>query len=273
MASRLSASLRVVTINTWKGDGPYGRRIEVLAEQLAALKPDVVACQEVLQSNDGTLSTVDTLAAALGVEAHSAPARAKERTVEGMRMDCTSGLAVFSRWPPTGSQTIALPSDPEDGERIAQLLTLDTPGGEVLIANTHLTHLPARDDLRRAQLETVLGALASPRPIVSRLLCGDLNARPGSPAIAYLEDGDHRWEARDAGGCGGTAEGWATLSDRNPYVRKGIGEHVVDYIWSLDRPGDCQTTVTDARIVLDSAAENGVFPSDHFGVMATFELG
>ena len=36
--------LRIVTLNTWKGDGAYRARLEAMAVGLATLQPDLVAC-------------------------------------------------------------------------------------------------------------------------------------------------------------------------------------------------------------------------------------
>ncbi len=264
--------MRVVTINTWKGDGPYRRRMELLAEQLHALEPDVVALQESLHTHDGAHSTHETLAEALEMNAGFAPARDKRRVIEDEPHASWSGLAVLSRWPITPSPTLELPADPEDGERVAQSATLDTPHGTVALANTHLTHLRTRDDLRCEQLRVILEAMPPAEEAEARLLCGDLNARPGSPAIEYLVRGDHGWDARHAWTQSQRLTPHATLSERNSYVRDGLGAHTIDYIWTLARSPRKQPRLVETCIVLDEADEHGFHPSDHFGVMAEFEL-
>jgi endonuclease/exonuclease/phosphatase family metal-dependent hydrolase len=263
---------RLVTINTWKGDGPYRQRIAELARQLVTLEVDLVACQEALAFIGAGGSTAETLARALRFQASFVPARDKQRVVEGELRRTWSGLAVLSRWPIVETRTVVLPADAADGPRLAQLATIEAPAGPLQLLNTHLTHLRGRDDLRCAQLATLLEEARALPQARARLLCGDLNARPGSPPIAYLEGREHRWDARDAWELGGPGERGATLSERNPYVRDGVGEHTIDYVWSLARRGDRHPAIQDARVVLDCPGVNGIFPSDHFGVMATLSL-
>jgi endonuclease/exonuclease/phosphatase family metal-dependent hydrolase len=45
-------TLRLVTINTWKCDGAYHRRLDHLERSLRRLRPDVICCQGVFQSPD-----------------------------------------------------------------------------------------------------------------------------------------------------------------------------------------------------------------------------
>ena len=51
----------LITINTWKCDGNYSKRVRVLAHELATFKPTVIACQEVFDSIDGPISTKEYL--------------------------------------------------------------------------------------------------------------------------------------------------------------------------------------------------------------------
>lgn len=264
--------MRVVTINTWKGDGPYRRRLVLLAEQLLALEPDVVALQESLHTHDGAHSTHEALASALGMDVAYAPGRDKRRLIEGEPHASWSGLAVLSRWPLTAQPTVELPSDPDDGDRFAQIASVETPQGAVAVINTHLTHLRTRDDLRVSQLRAVLEALDGLEGMRARVLCGDFNARPGSPAIEYLARGDHAWDARHAWMQGQHLKPHATLSERNAYVRDGVGAHTLDYIWTLAPTVHAHPELIEARVVLDQPDAHGRHASDHFGVMAEFGL-
>src|SRR4051794_32967116 len=127
--------MRVVTINTAKGDGAYAQRVVLLAKQLQALRPDVVALQESLVASDGSLGTASRLASALGMHVSYASARRKPRTVEGRTVASESGLALLTRTPLREHSAVALPWDPTDGERVAQLSILAHPAGPMLIIN------------------------------------------------------------------------------------------------------------------------------------------
>src|SRR3954453_16495858 len=97
--ARRSHAMRVVTINTAKGDGEYAERLRVLADQLGALQPDVVAVQEAFVACDGSLATANRLASTLGMHVNYASARKKPRSVDGRMVASESGLALLTRTP------------------------------------------------------------------------------------------------------------------------------------------------------------------------------
>ena len=65
--------MRIVTLNTWKNEGDYARRLPLMRDGLAALSPDVVCLQECFVA-DG-FDTAAFLAAELGLHLYAAPAR------------------------------------------------------------------------------------------------------------------------------------------------------------------------------------------------------
>jgi endonuclease/exonuclease/phosphatase family metal-dependent hydrolase len=69
--------MRVVTLNTWKNEGDYLRRLPLMRDGLAAMAPDVVCLQECFVAEG--FDTAARLAAELGLDLHPAPARAKPR--------------------------------------------------------------------------------------------------------------------------------------------------------------------------------------------------
>lgn len=113
------SNLRVVSINTGKGDGAYHRRLELLSEGLRALNPDVVLIQESLKSDDGSHDTLQFLADRLDLYPSFAPARFKPREVEGVRLNTWSGIAILSKVVSDEVIQIQLPMDPSDGDRVS----------------------------------------------------------------------------------------------------------------------------------------------------------
>ena len=259
--------IRIATVNTWKGDGPYAARMDALRDQLRALDADVIALQESLLAVDGSLSTAGCLARELGMTMATHANRRKLRMVEGREVDSWSGLSLLSRWPLNEFVSHDLPSDDEDGERGVLLAAIETPVGVLRVANTHLTHLRSRSALRRQQLDAVLADPFLAKPAAARLVCGDMNATPGTPEIGWLLGGEtSHWHVVDAYAAADGPEMRATLSDRNGNVNPGTGERVLDYIFSLADTAHHHPYLHDARVVLDRPSDYGVFPSDHFGV-------
>lgn len=164
--------MRVVTLNTWKGDGAYAARLSAMARGLEDLAPDVVLLQEVLDAPALGLHTGHALGRHLGLNVVNLPLREKKRVVEGRSVDSRSGLAVLSRHPVRATLSIPLPSAPQDGERAALVVEINAPHGPTTVTNLHLTHL---DDpgLRRRQLEAAQRVAKRPG---TALIGGDFNA-------------------------------------------------------------------------------------------------
>jgi len=252
------SSLRVVSINTGKGDCAYRRRVELLGSGLSALSPDLVLLQESLKSADGSLDTTRQLARRLSLQASFVPARFKRRDVEGDWLDTWSGMGLLSRAVPDQVWPVVLPQDERDGERVALVARF----GELGVANLHLTHLRGDDALRlrRKQIETLLLSelLLEAKQV---LIGGDFNT-----PLAGIHDllaGIGDWTAIDA--FGAQLEDRATMS-----VTKPMSEgYCVDFIFTLVR-GDASAPVfAESRVVLGEADAQGVYPSDHRGIITT----
>lgn len=247
--------MRLVSLNTWKADGDYPRRLQAMAQGLAALSADVIALQEDLRTDDGLTHTARTLADALGLHLSWLPARAKWRDVEQRRTLTTSGLAVLSREALSEQRMIALPDDVRDGQRLAQAVRLPASLGGGWLINLHLSHLPDRPDLRRAQLATVLREAGDWAPDARWLLCGDFNARLDDPAIAWALQPDGPLTDAFAG------TGKTTHTDDRGRPMD------IDHI--LCRPAAGQgVDLRRAWVALDPPDGSGVRPSDHCAVCA-----
>ena len=175
--------LRIVSLNAWKNDGDFPARVALIAAGLAALSPDVICLQECFATQDGAVDVALDLAAALGLAAMTAPSRLKVRDLGGAPAPSTSGLAILAHRPLTTS-VHELPSDPQDGPRIAQRVDL---APDLRVLNLHLTHLrgPAAVDLRAAQLAAAL-AFAEEGFTGALVVCGDLNATSQARELAAL---------------------------------------------------------------------------------------
>lgn len=262
--------LRVVTINTGKCDGPYRDRLNALLAGLAALDADIILAQEAFEAVDApALSTPRHLADGLRLHLAFHPIRPKRREVEGVSMDSVSGLATLSRWPLGDVATVALSDDREDGDRAVLFVEVPTPDGVVRTANTHLTHLRRRDDLRVQQAREVIDHPWWHGEAALRLLGGDMNAREGHDVHALIRDGDASWAGSDAYEAAGDLTRAATIRREAP---GGPIEARLDYLYILAPRHAPPPRVAGARVVLDRPLGD-VLPSDHFGVLADIRLG
>ncbi len=196
--------MRLATFNLLHGRSLHDGRVDAdrVAAAVAALDADIVGLQEVDrgQPRSGHLDLTAVAADALGAPAHRfAPAvlgtpgetwRAWTAADEA-RSDPTYGIALVSRWPVLRWQITPLPAAPvrspiwapgpggglillRDEPRVLLAAVIDTPGGPVTVANTHLSFVPGWNV---RQLRAAVRALAQlPAP---RILLGDLNLPAG----------------------------------------------------------------------------------------------
>ncbi len=259
--------IRIITINTWKCDGNYDKRLVLLAEQLKALSPGVIACQECFLSEEGKADTLKSLAAELGMHACFLPGRFRKRLFKGNWVNSFSGLGILSALPLRELENYTLPEVPGDEERKLQLAEIDLSGNnKMLIANTHLTH--ARNtELRKEQAGFVADKVSARDTYKYRIICGDMNAVPGSAEINELIS---KASAIDCYAAGHGAEPRYSLAEA---YNRGI-MICVDHIFALPFPATkTYPDFVNSAIVLNSKDhEKGIYPSDYFGISTTLVI-
>jgi endonuclease/exonuclease/phosphatase family metal-dependent hydrolase len=265
--------MRVVSWNLWGRFGPWERRREAIAATLAEVGPDVCGLQEVWAAPGENLAA--DLAERLGLhwcwaQAARGPSRAGEQL--------SIGNAILSRWPITAHAHTALPtSGLADEGRVALHARVDAPGGTLPMFTTHLTYGPGRSGVRAAQVRTLAAFVSGQAsgcawpPVVT----GDLNAEPASdelrllgglltvPAVPGLVLVD-AWRYADP------ADPGFTWDHRNGYQASSvIPDSRIDYILA-GLPRDGRGKVRSVRLA-GTAPVDGVWPSDHFAVVADLE--
>lgn len=259
--------LKVVTFNTWKCDGEYALRLEAMSQQMQVLDADVFALQECFATLDGSTDTARSLARSLGMHLHAAPARRKRRQFQGEWVDSFSSLAILSRGPIRASEALVLPSSVADGDRVAQLCSMEFAGRTLLLANAHLSHLahPEGGALRTEQLRTVLDRLTQMPQHDLTLVCGDFNASMDSFELVPFTR--LPWSLVDAFAQSGGGE---KFTCRTP---EGQGLNL-DHILCVPSCSRESVRYVEATVVLNTPAPPwGVLPSDHAGAGVTLALG
>jgi endonuclease/exonuclease/phosphatase family metal-dependent hydrolase len=255
--------IRVATLNTWKGEGAYSRRLELMSQGLRQIEPDILLLQEVVVTPDRRLDTAGHLAAALGHSCLFVPARRKLRDIEGTTADCYSGLAVLSRYPIRPRETLRLSDDPRDGARHCQLVAVDLAGCRLLVANTHLTHLPDHDELRKTQLREIVEGMRRLAAATPAILGGDLNATSTSPPLRWLAT-QRRLTLISA---------WHEASDGECVTTMNRGEPPVciDHLYR-SVTGSMQTRWIDSSVGLEAGSDHEPVVSDHLAVCAHLQV-
>ncbi len=197
--------MRLATLNLLNGMSLSDRRVDAarLRTAVQELAPDVVGLQEVdrSQPRSGRLDLTREVADALGY-AHWRFVPALIGTPGGSWRAATDaddqtaepayGIGLVSRYAVREWTVVRLAAAPvrspivlpgtsrlmwlQDEPRVGLAAVVETPGGEMTIATTHLSFVPVWNGV---QLRTLTSALAGlPRP---RVLLGDLNMPPPFP--------------------------------------------------------------------------------------------
>lgn len=243
--------MRVITLNLWKNEGDLPARLQMVAAECLRLKPDIICLQEVYA--DAEFDAGAWLAQALGLSLTSVPARMKQRS----GVLSSSGLALLSSLPLLSQESIDLPTSPADGGRKALFGAFQTGLGPVRIVSLHLSHLNTDegDLLRQAQLSSIWSWVREgwEHPII---LAGDFNATIDAPCLSWL-----RTQAPFAG-----TESFLPSATSFRDRPNALIDHVV-------LAGRNRVHLSHAALCFkDMEAETGRVASDHFGIVADFDL-
>ena len=279
--------VRLLTINIWNQWGPWQERLKVLRRALGTESPDVVGLQEVLRMEQGGMSQLDEVGEGLYPHRAYAPAF----TIDA-ETGFTFGNAVLSRLPFVDQAYIALPNPVPQEPRSLLYVLCQTPHGQLPIFVTHLDWQLELSHVRCEQVSFIVAHMAAvladaaKRPgadLLPAVLMGDFNAEPDSDEIRFLR-GRHALPLPSGGArrgayfndcylyCGGDEKSGVTFARSNRYAQmEREPDRRIDYIFSAlpDRFGRGEPLL--AYRCLDKP-EEGVFPSDHYGVTTELRL-
>jgi endonuclease/exonuclease/phosphatase family metal-dependent hydrolase len=263
--------MRVATWNLWGRYGPWEDRQPIIEANLRTIDADIVCLQEAW--DDETTSQPAELADALGMTF------VYERAF--VMNGAWSGNAVLSRWPIVRHTAVELPmqgggaADTDDGERRVVLFAeVDGSRGRFQVFCTHLSWRADWSGVRQAQVAEVcrLVRAYSPRRFPA-IVCGDLNAPPDADEIRMLT-GQAAVPVpgvifRDAWAVAGAGSDGSTVAARNPFNAATLEPDTrIDYILvGWPKLGGCGH-VRRVSVAGDQPGNGGLFPSDHFGVVA-----
>lgn len=243
-------TVTIATLNIHSLRQGWPRRAPVILEQLRGDPPDVLLLQEAARWAPQPAWLARRLGRATGrrYRAFTAPKRGWWWFVEG--------LAVLTSLPVVEHARLNL----RGNERVAQRLTLRTPGGASFDAyNLHLAHRGNDERLRNAQVRRLL-AWMDTRPGVPAVVGGDFNAGPESETVRLMLERTRSAHA--------VAHGDEPPFTAPSHAAPGMGR-TIDYLF----------TTRGARVagcdVAFGPVERGgrrVFPSDHLGLLGRFVL-
>ena len=263
-------ALSVLSLNVWHDAGPWPARRARIRDWIERLDPDLIAFQEVLRGEG-----LDQLGELLDGTPYHRDYVAAQPSWLGRPV--AFGNAVASRWPLVDREELVLPDGDEGERRAALAVTVDAPApiGAIAFVATHLNWKFHDGRVRERQVQALAELVLARRPRdgFPPILAGDMNAEPDSDEIRFLT-GLHSlggksvyfhdaWAVAGARGDPGT-----TWSNRNPYARANLEpDRRIDYVFTGYPRRDGIGHLEECRVVCNDE-KDGVWPSDHFGVLA-----
>ncbi len=239
-----SRIVKVLTFNIYHGETyyrdhslPYESNLDIIAEVINSIKPDLVAMQEV-DFKTNRAKGLD-LMTELGVKTGMAPLFGKAMKYDGGEY----GEGILSRHSFVETKNYPLYASENKEPRAALSAIIELPCGELVrFIGTHLDHTSNVERLDQAkQLNKLFGNDAVPS-----FMAGDLNSLSESPTMQTLFK---KWSQ--------------SSSDNAPTIPSLKPTHKVDYI--LYRPAN-RWRIIESRVIDEKKA------SDHNPVLTIFEI-
>jgi endonuclease/exonuclease/phosphatase family metal-dependent hydrolase len=256
--------IKVLTLNVRHDADQWQRRFELIADEIVRLDPDLIGLQEV-QIPEGQHEVLNRLVQRRGHAPYEAVAQLKS----GLEFLGGEGVAVMSRWPIVESARAALSRG-----RVSAFVRVAHPrGGTIDLLSTHFT--PGSGDaeqiVKLGQARTTIAFANSRVACNPTFVTGDMNARDSSPALAAFFEAGFADSYRAIHGDAAEPAGNTVLVQ----LREGAFEQSprsrVDFVLSQGA-GSRTNTPVDSTVCFKNHDAKGFYPSDHFGVMTTFDV-
>jgi endonuclease/exonuclease/phosphatase family metal-dependent hydrolase len=245
--------LHVATLNILNLADRWPERQGLIYADMAALQPDLLGLQEVVY-----VLQQDRLIGAAGEGRYHEHRAWAGRPEYGNSLLVREGLAL----------TDATRLDLGLGRSALRGVVALPSGSSVLIAVTHLHHVPADEAERDEQTRQLLAWLDHAPATDAQVAVGDFNAEPDEPTYARMLAGGFRSAFVEAHGQE-PAVTWPS-GLQAPAMDTDGDPGCLDYVWVR---GDVR--VEAARLVFDRPAPEDptLYPSDHLGVAARLLIG
>jgi endonuclease/exonuclease/phosphatase family metal-dependent hydrolase len=270
----VTGGVHVLTFNLLALQHASGaRRHERVRRELAALGADVIALQEVTRTADFD-QAVDLVGPDFVIVDHPSP------SPDGV------GACLASRWPVGEVRTLDLHVVPEASglpwaATVAVEVLAPAPLGSLLVVHHKPNWQLDREYVREQQALAAgrfVEEFVAGRPGLPVILLGDFDAGPDQASARFwagrqsLNGTSLRYE--DAWEVTHPGEPGHTFTPRNALVRPGEmplerGRRI-DYVMVRSGPHGPLLDIADCRLVFDQPID-GVWASDHFGVLADLE--
>jgi endonuclease/exonuclease/phosphatase family metal-dependent hydrolase len=250
-----------MTLNIWNYNEPWKQRRRIISDLIMHIDPDVVCLQETRHDFrfERGLGQGQQIASATGMHATSHVAQVY---CPFPRLD--EGLTTLTRQPPLRVMVEELSQVPHEREdenrRICLGVTVSEGSKNIDVFNTHFS-LGEQARVLNARETYSFMTRESSGPAI---LFGDLNAKPETAPLRFL-----RGETSFDGITGDLVDCWIEMNPTDPgFTYASFGPyHRIDYALARNLVGKLRGIE-----IVGQEATNGVYPSDHLGIVIEVDL-
>ncbi len=247
-------TFRIATLNLEQDHKRWTTRRPLIEDGIAALKPDVMAFNEVSVVLQTARALRQSAAARLGAAYHLV----QQTRVNGLAD--VEGEALITRFPVL--ETGNLDFRTRDMVALVARLSIDETAVDVYV--THLYMSRGDDALRLHQVQQLLAWIDSRDDVPAKIVCGDFNATLDKPSAALMAT---RFRPTQT-----APTAFTPLADRDGTVSHPYWprmDRCIDYVW-VAGPID----VVASGVCFDQPAPDdpALWPSDHAGVWADLRV-
>ena len=241
--------MKILTLNTWTEKGPWRERWKIILNAVRDFQPDIILFQEIFNREWAEEVRKITNYPSLVYLSESE----------------ISGLAVLAKFPVMGSGSFKLKTQSPSSEprRFLLFTELQAADSGVTVFNTHLTWRLNEGEIRCAQVDEILQAIEE-KSSKKVIVCGDFNSAPDTPELRKMTAAGFTdtYEVLNPGG------NELTWDNRNPYAASAsidLPDRRIDFIFSRGFAAP-----KASKVVLNKPDQNGIFASDHYGILTVF---
>ena len=249
-----STEISVLSYNIETDDGDWPGRFAYILDEIRDKEIDVIGLQEVIQRSNLDNQAMQ-MADSLGYYYYF-------DSVDDERSVQRFGNAIVSRYPIKETHFRAL--EPLNQYRKALHAKLDINGHTVDFYVTHLHHKMLDHDIRKEQIRDLIDFIEVTRSGDTYFLTGDFNANPDWEEMELIYE-----HINDVYPLFHTNHLDPEHTTLNP--RMGHQMRRIDYVFFQNR-GSNNLRALSAEIILDKVHQRSQMESDHFGVLARFEI-
>ncbi|HOX29007.1 MAG TPA: endonuclease/exonuclease/phosphatase family protein, partial [bacterium] len=262
-----SVVLKVMSINVRHNADFWEERFPLIADEIVRLAPDLIGFQEMqidINQSKTLLSLIAERAGPDGVQYER-----YDHLKTGKEMLWGEGVTIFSRFPIEKKAY----TDLEHGRPVILTRVKVNDDLSVDFYNTHLHH-QGGDDVRLAQARKLADFAANNDAGLFTFLTGDMNSSDDTGTISYylahsFIDSYKALHGEDeTKSIGNTSPVVISKSNTVQNFRNRI-----DYVFvKPPQSAEDKIKILDSVVCFKNSDSRGLYPSDHLGVMTTFEI-